>query len=114
MSTRIMDIENTMTIELDTPNSTTQTGSKTNGFGAYLKTARETMRLTVKEAAARLHLPPNTIEIMESENYLQGPPTIFLRGYLRSYARLLNISDSEVNKAIAQLELNTVQPPLNF
>ncbi|MDR3477959.1 MAG: helix-turn-helix domain-containing protein [Gammaproteobacteria bacterium] len=78
---------------------------KLTGFGARLKTAREALRLSDKDAAARLHLNPKIISIIENERFENGPPMIFMRGYLRSYARLLNVSDDEINVALSQLEM---------
>jgi cytoskeleton protein RodZ len=74
------------------------------GFGARLKAAREALRLSEKDVAARLHLNIKIISIIENEQFENGPPMIFMRGYLRSYARVLNISDDEINVALSQLE----------
>jgi cytoskeleton protein RodZ len=79
------------------------------GIGAQLKTAREAMRLTEKEAAARLHLSSKFILIIENEEFNNAPPATFMRGYLRSYAKLLNFPEKEINDAITRLGMNT--PP---
>ena len=84
--------------------TTENAGNKVTGFGSYLKATRETLRMSEKEAAARLHLNPKIIAIIESEHFENGPPMIFMRGYLRSYARLLNISNDEITAALSQLE----------
>lgn len=86
------------------------------GIGARLKTAREGLHLTEKDVAARLHLNTRFIHMMENEAFENGLPETFVRGYLRSYARLLNLNESETNAAISQLNLNptsvaaTIQP----
>ncbi len=80
--------------------------SKLSGLGARLRKARESMHLTQKEAAARLYLNPKIVEVIENEAFFDGPPITFMRGYLRSYARLLNVSESDINTAIDELELN--------
>ncbi len=77
---------------------------KKTGLGAHLKFAREAMRLTEKEAAARLHLNVNIITLIENENFAGGPPATFMRGYLRSYARLLNLSENEITLTLKDLE----------
>lgn len=76
-----------------------------SGWGERLKTARESMQLTEKEAASRLHLNPRIIAVIEGEDFENGPPIIFMRGYLRSYARLLNIPENEIDQAVTQLEI---------
>lgn len=78
--------------------------SKKTGLGERLKSAREAMQLTQKEAAARLHLNVNIISLIEDENFTNGPPATFIRGYLRSYARLLNLSENEITLTLKDLE----------
>lgn len=77
------------------------------GFGARLKTAREALNLTQKDAALRLHLNPNILEILETENFQKAPPATFMRGYLRSYARLLNFNEDDINTALTQSGLES-------
>lgn len=91
--------------------------SEPTGIGARLKSAREAMNLTEKEAASRLHLSSRFIDIMENEDFASGPPMTFMRGYLRSYARILNIPSKEVDSAIEALGMSTpsqisTTPPL--
>jgi cytoskeleton protein RodZ len=90
----------------------------TNGLGIRLKSAREAMSLSAKEAAAHLHLSVNIINIIEKEQFADGPPPTFMRGYLRSYARFLNVPDHEISKTLKELEMalpikNTSLPILN-
>ena len=105
-----MDVE---TIEKDeiVPMTSKPTPTKITGIGARLKAARKAASLTEKEAAARLYLNVSLIFIMENEDFENAPPAMFMRGYLRSYARLLNISDSDINAALNELE-NTM--PSNY
>lgn len=76
------------------------------GIGHRLKLAREGMGLSDKEAAARLYLNVKMITIIENESFSEGPPPTFMRGYLHSYARMLNIPESEINAALKELETN--------
>ncbi len=80
--------------------------AKQNVIGARFKAARESMQLSEKDAAARLYLNPRIITLIELEDLDNAPPATFLRGYFRSYARLLNISEAEVNNALDQLGIN--------
>lgn len=73
-------------------------------FSKYLKTTRESQGLSLQEAALRLHLSPRFIEMLENENLFHvNLPPIYLRGYLRSYARLLNISEQEITAVLEKL-----------
>ncbi len=79
---------------------------KISGLGARLKSAREAMNLSEKEAASRLYLNVRIISFIENENFVDGPPMTFMRGYLRSYAKLLNIPDTEIKAALEEVELS--------
>jgi len=73
-------------------------------IGAQLKTARENMGLSIPDAAARLHLSRRFITVLENEDLLNtNLPPIYLRGYLRSYARLLNLPEKELNPVLNRL-----------
>ena len=106
-----MESELTMTKKPTQYNTADMQKIEPTGLGERLKTAREAMRLTEKEAGARLHLSPKIICVMENEDFENGPPATFIRGYLRSYARMLNISESEINAAVANLESTIPQTP---
>lgn len=77
---------------------------KKTGLGERLKTARESLNLTEKEVSTRLHLNINIISLLENENFVDGPPPTFMRGYLRTYARLLNLSEDEIASTLKELE----------
>jgi cytoskeleton protein RodZ len=72
-------------------------------WGAHFKATREALHLSEKDAATRLHLNPNMITLIEAESFKNDTPTIFMRGYIRSYGRLLNISDKHINQALSDL-----------
>jgi cytoskeleton protein RodZ len=92
-------------IDIKSDNMKNTDTTKTNGLGARLKNAREAMSLTAKDAAGHLHLSVNIINIIENEQFADGPPPTFMRGYLRSYARLLNIPEHEIGKTLQELEI---------
>ncbi len=88
-----------------------------SSFGAKLKSTRENMGISAQEAGSRLHLSPRFIAMLENENLLQTTlPPIYLRGYLRSYTRLLNIPEKELTPILEilhpkPLALDPVPPP---
>lgn len=85
---------------------------KVTGLGARLKKAREAMHLSEKEAAQRLYLNVKIISLIENENFSDGPPMTFLRGYLRAYAKLLNVPESEMKAELDEIDL--VVPPVTI
>jgi cytoskeleton protein RodZ len=79
--------------------------------GQLLRAAREKKQWSQKESANQLNLGLSLIESMESDQYDAKLLPTFIRGYLRSYSRLLKISEHEVLKAYEQLHGgNAVEP----
>ncbi len=66
------------------------------GPGGMLRTARESLEVTLREVADALNLPNQVIEAMETDDYANLPSAVFARGYLRSYARLLDLDEDAV------------------
>jgi transcriptional regulator with XRE-family HTH domain len=68
-----------------------------NILGARLREARKAKLLSIEDVAERLHLKKEWIRDIESDNYSNVPSSlIYLKGYLRSYARLVAISDLDM------------------
>jgi cytoskeleton protein RodZ len=64
--------------------------------GTVLRKAREENNLSIAHVADRLCLDIRVIEGLENDNYEKLPSTIFIRGYLRSYAKLLEIPEKSI------------------
>ena len=60
-------------------------------FGARLAAAREEAGLSVGEIAGRLRLHVNQVRALESEDLTHLPEAAYVRGFVRSYARSLNL-----------------------
>lgn len=71
-------------------------------LGSLLSQARKEHGISIDEAAERLYLEPRIIAALEKERYAELPPVIFVQGYLRSYARLLNLPIDTVLNAYYQ------------
>ncbi|MDH3379738.1 MAG: DUF4115 domain-containing protein [Gammaproteobacteria bacterium] len=59
--------------------------------GQLLRTARQSMGLTVDDVAAELRLAPDQITALEENDFQQLAGQTYVRGYLRSYARLVDL-----------------------
>ncbi len=70
------------------------------GVGAILREARERMGMSVEEVAIRLKFAPRQIIALEEENFGQLPELAFVRGFVRSYARLLQIDETPLLEAL--------------
>lgn len=68
-----------------------QTAEAGPGPGQRLIEAREQRGLSRESVAASLRLTVSTVEQLEEDRYDALPPTIFARGYLKTYAALLEI-----------------------
>lgn len=64
---------------------------QTSGTGSILREAREKLGLTVAEVAAQIKFAPRQIEALEADDYANLPEVAFLRGFVRSYAKILRL-----------------------
>ncbi len=67
-----------------------------HGFGRILAEARTAKGLTVADAAEKLKLSKHQVEALEAEDFSRLPAAVFVRGFVRNYARLLDLSAEEV------------------
>ncbi len=61
------------------------------GPGQTLADSRESKGLSISDVATQLNVTQEIINGLERDDYSNLPPAIYTRGYLRSYANLLNI-----------------------
>ncbi|ALO45874.1 helix-turn-helix domain-containing protein [Pseudohongiella spirulinae] len=64
--------------------------------GELLRSQRETLELSVKQVADTLNLTMHFIRSLESDSYEKLPGDVFVRGYIRSYARLLRLDPDQL------------------
>jgi cytoskeleton protein RodZ len=62
------------------------------GIGARLRSARERSRLTILQAAEKLHVDPDILEALEAENFAALGAQVYVKGHLRHYAQLVGES----------------------
>jgi cytoskeleton protein RodZ len=62
--------------------------------GATLRAAREAQGLTVADVAERIKFSVRQVEALEADDAAHLPEGTFLRGFIRSYARTLNLDES--------------------
>jgi cytoskeleton protein RodZ len=62
-----------------------------DGPGARLKAARESAGLSLDQAAQQLKLAPRQVKALEDQDFEHLPGRTFTRGFVRNYARLLNL-----------------------
>jgi cytoskeleton protein RodZ len=76
--------------------------------GSRLAKAREQQQRSVESVASDLHLRLEVVRAIENGDEAQLPAATFLRGYVKAYARLLEIDDAAL---VAQLPAAAVHNP---
>lgn len=66
--------------------------SSTAAIGAQLQMAREAQGLSLEDAGHKLRLPARVLRKLESDDLTGIDYPIYLRGYLRSYSKLLGVA----------------------
>jgi cytoskeleton protein RodZ len=61
------------------------------GYGARLAWQRQSAGLSITDVAANLRLHPKQVRAIEQEDLARLPAPAYVRGFIRGYARVLNI-----------------------
>lgn len=77
--------------------------------GSQLRAAREAARLSFDEVAHALKFSPRQIELLEADDYAALPGVTIVRGFVRSYARLLKLDPEAL---LRQLEAALPRAPV--
>ncbi len=88
----------------------TQYGTHTienSGIGPQLRAAREARNLTIVDVANKLKLSEETIAALEEERFDDLPGPAYVRGYIRNYARLVDLETHDM-----QVPPDNTPPPL--
>ena len=80
----------------------TQDHQEANTTGARLRHAREQLGLSQQAVAERLCLKVSTVRDIEDDKAPADLASTFLRGYIRSYARLVHIPEDELLPMMAK------------
>jgi len=83
-------------------------------LGSYLRAAREARGLDLRDAAQQTRISIGYLKAIENEDFNKLPGEVFVRGFLKNYARFLNLPDDEVMKrysAIGKPQPAPAAPP---
>ncbi|HEY3235884.1 MAG TPA: helix-turn-helix transcriptional regulator [Polyangiaceae bacterium] len=64
--------------------------------GRYLKDQRESMRMSIEEVARATRVPMASVERIESDQFDELPGEVFVRGFLKAYARAVGLPPEDV------------------
>ncbi len=68
--------------------------------GATLRAAREEQGLKIEDVADRVKFSVRQVEALEADDILHLPQGTFLRGFIRSYARVLHLDETALLEAM--------------
>ena len=104
------DIQAPIQDEPAQPEPSTSYGS---GCGNTLKAAREAQGLSIHEVCSQLRLGFKQIQAIEQDDFDKLPQPSIVRGFIRNYARLLNIDSAPVLEAYQRIVPDTAPLPLS-
>jgi len=81
-------------------------------LGQRLRAARESRGWSAADVASRLHLPIQIVQKLEADRFDAVGHRIYLRGYLTSYVRLLDLPAVLVESVLQQHQEQLEPPPL--
>lgn len=64
--------------------------------GQFLKEKREQRQMSVAEIARATRVPVSSVERIEADQFDELPAEVFVRGFLKSYARAVGVAEDEV------------------
>lgn len=73
--------------------------------GEMLRKAREMQGFSPEDMHKRLRLKLSLIQDIENDRYQNISASVYMRGYLRAYARALGINEDHIMSAFAALEI---------
>ena len=79
-------------------------------IGAALREARVRLGLEVADVANRIKFAPRQIEALEQDNFADLPEMAFVRGFVRSYARLLQLDSAPLLAALPGVAVQPAAP----
>ncbi len=82
-------------------------GHYAEGCGSVLRQAREHAGLSLQEVGGQLKMPVRVLQALEDENWQVLGAPVFVRGQLRSYARLLKV---DIEPCMERMQLQGVRP----
>jgi hypothetical protein len=79
-------------------------------FGKHLKEEREARALTIAEVARVTKIPERSLDRLETGQWDELPAEVFVRGFVRSYARCVGLDPEESARRYAELLVVAEKP----
>lgn len=95
-------------------NTDSEVVQKTTDFGSVLASSRKTKKLSLEEVHEHLKIPVHVLKEIEANDIESLPAPAFTQGYLRAYARYLEISEENIveiyNRAVPHEQTAELNP----
>ncbi|WP_447969588.1 helix-turn-helix domain-containing protein [Nitrospira sp. M1] len=78
------------------------TMASSDSIGVYLKKVRETQGLSLDQVASLTRIQSKFLQALEDEAFQQLPERVFTRGFVRTYARSLGISEEDALRRFSE------------
>lgn len=82
------------------------------GPGDRLQAARISIGLTIEDVANKMHLSESILSSLEENDFDDITAPIFVKGYLRSYARMVNVDENDIIQQYSSFYMDG-DPPIN-
>ncbi len=90
----------------------TDQGPPSLGPGDRLQAARISIGLTLEDVASKMRLSAAILSCLEENDFEDITAPIFVKGYLRSYARIVNLDEEEIIQQYSQYYTQN-DPPIS-
>jgi len=74
-------------------------------LGKYLRHAREARGIDLRDAAQQTRIGINYLKALEEDNFAKLPGEVFVKGFLRNYAKFLRLEEAEVMNKYGEMKL---------
>lgn len=64
-------------------------------FGSFLREARDARNIGLDRISRVIKIPESSLRLLEAGKLEDLPPEVFVRGYIRSYARAVGVDEQE-------------------
>ena len=80
-------------------------------FGSYLKSERELRGVTLDELHSKTMIPVRFLQALENNQFDELPGQVFIRGYIRSIAKVIGAQEDEVLSTY--MDINNTAPSID-
>ena len=80
-------------------------------FGSYLKSERELRGVTLDELHSKTMIPVRFLQALENNQFDELPEEVFIRGYIRSIAKVIGAQEDEVLSTY--MDINKTAPSID-